>query len=513
MAALAAACARATPAPVAPLPHAFGATPSRPASLAPASPAPSPPPHPSAAESPPLALPAVATGDVGLSGPVELLAASASASWVALCQGEPPAAALVLGSGAGEPIDDLLAHDESGRWVVVAVNGGATLIDTHGGGRTDLSALGADVRRAREDYAAHRSLSFTPDGRHLAYLRRQDGQSAVVVRQLIDGTERAFAPGPGEVFRLRLSPDGSFVTLDVLREDTTGNGKLDWPLPEEAAGKSPCRRGRLPKLRSFAHQGRGDAVVRAALSVPDGKLRDVPELLTPLGASLLLRGADGSLQLERDGKRTPLAPADCAGRVLFADAERGLVLAACAPPKHKKTGKRGVWLFGAGHARDLQRELYETSVDREAVRGVRLVPLYPGSEAALVDLERRELLALPTGSRVLSVSGPTALLWRGNDLYRYDARDGTEALVTRGVAKNPDLLQTGSAVLLSPFVVLDDAAPPLLSPTDHPLALALTGHVLAGSRPDPTPDPERAAMEGPLRWLDARVAAPDGSPR
>jgi hypothetical protein len=441
-----------------------------------------------------------------VAGAAELLAASATGAWVALCQGAPRALSLVLGSGIGEPIDDVLAQDPSGRYLVVRTTGGsAQLIDAVTGHRVDLTAQAADVRRTRSDYGVHRSLNFSADGQLLTYLRREGQVSQVVVRQLADGSERRFSSGAGEVFRLRLSADARYVALEVLRDDTTQNGKLDWPTPEEVTDKRACTASALPKFRSFAHLGRGDTPTRAVLDLATGKLRDVAELVTPLGVPLLVRESDASLRLDHDGRRVALAPASCGGRVLFGDAERGLALVSCALPK--KPGKRNVWLFGAGYAKDLRSELYETSTDREAVSGVRLVPLYPGNETALVDLERRELLPLAIGSRVLAVSGDLALVWRGSELLRYDARTKSESRVAQGVLKNPDLLFAGTAaVLLSPFVIVDGFATALKSPSERPLALSATGHVLTGA-----PGPNGDGIQGPLHWLDARLPATHGS--
>jgi hypothetical protein len=492
------------PAPIRPLPSA-----ERPA------PAPSPNELPAASPAEPLpgSLPAVSLGDIGLPGPVEVLGSSTSGAWVALCDSE-SGARLVLGSGPGEPIEQLLAEDASGRYVVVTEGARATLVDAAKGTRVDLSALGADVRRLRADFAQHRTLSFDASGRYLAYLRRRAGEpEQVVVRHLEEGTERVFAVGLGHVLRLELSADALFVAFEAIREDTNHNGRFDWPAPEEPATTTGCAKPPL-RFRSFAYQGRGDATVRGVVSLADGVLRDVPELVTPLGASLLLRSADGGLHVERAGKRTPLAPAACAGRVLFADATRGLVLATCAPPPPKRvkgrplpppTGKREVWLFGAGVAMNLRRELYETSTDRAAVVGTRLVPLYPGSEAHLVDLERRELLPLPPGSRVLATEGPLALVWRDNDLYRYDAQAQREERLVRGVDKNPELLRAGSTVLLSPFLVVGVGAPALQAPA-RPLGITTDGYVLTGSADGP------GAIQGPLHWV-ARTAPLDGSLR
>ena len=469
----------------------------------------------------------ISLGDIGGTGPVQLLATSASGAWVALCETESKTARLVLGSGTGDPLDDVLAQDPTGRYLVTLHAGKAELVDATSVTRVDLTELGADVRRVRADYATHRALSFDAHGRYLAYVRAQSNRPQIVVRKLDDGSEQAFAAGAGEVFRLQLSSDARQVSFDALREDTNHNGKLDWPAPEETARKNACDRPSLPKFRSFGYQGRGDALTRSVLSLPAGTLRDLPELLTPLGASLLVREADGSLRLDVAGKRSALAPASCGARVLFADAERGLVLASCAPPpppptkksRHAPTppasGKREVWLFGSGFAKNLQSELYETSTDREAVDGARLVPLYPGSDASLLDLERREVLPLPAGSRVIATSGALALIWRDADLYRYDAASKTELRLAHGVLKNPDLLQAGSSVLLSPFVIVGCDGPALTSPP-RVLALSASGFVLTAT-PAPAIDPSsppagRGAIRGPLHWVDARVPPPDGPP-
>lgn len=527
-------------APLAPLPQApsLGALPPPTAPFSPAKPAavgPTAPPSSDAARPAPTSLPTAppSLGDIGSSGPLKLLATSASGAWVALCDGEPSAAKLVIASGSGEAIDDVLAQDANGRYLVVAQGGAAVLVDAVSGTRVNLSELGADARRVRADYAEHRTFSFDPSGRYLAYLRTSGTARAVVARALDTGVERVIAAGAGEVFRLRLSADARYVELEALREDTNHNGKLDWPAPEETTRQSACDARALPKFRSFGYQGRGDALTRAVVSLETGTLRDVPQLVTTLGSSLLVRETDGALQLEQAGKRTALAPASCGARVLFADADRGLVLATCAPPPPKKKksaatptpgGKREVWLFANGYAKNLQSELYETSIDRDSQTGARLVPLYPGSEAAVLDLERRELLPLPTGSRVVATAGALALVWRDSDLYRYDATNKTEQRLARGVLKTPELLQTGSAVLLSPFVVVGIEGPALASPA-QPLALSSSGFVLTGTAPAPTGDsppgaaPGKSTLRGPLHWVDAKpppdakVPPPDGPPR
>lgn len=427
----------------------------------------------------------------------------------------------MLGAGAGVPIDELLAQDPTGHYVVVRTGPTAELVNADSGVKVDLTALGADLRAARFDYAEHRSLSFDAGGRFLAYLRAQRGSGSesrqIVVRELASGNERSFDSGTGDVFRLKLSADARYVVFDALREDTNKNGKLDWPVPEETATHNACAAPPLPRFRSFEYQGRGDALTRAVATLDGGGVRDVPGLLMSLGAGLLVRQPDGALSFDQSGKLSPLAPASCGARVLFADAQRGLVLASCVPPPPKTppksgkrreappaTGKRNVWLFGVGFAKDLQRELYETTTDREAVTGVRLVPVYAGAEAALLDLDKRELLPLAAGSRVLAQSGSLALIWRNNELLGYDAEQRRESRLAQGVDRNPDLLQAGGTVLLSPFLVLGPTGPVLAAPP-RAVAVSAGGLVLSGSAPQP-PGAAPGSTVGPLRWVDARSA-------
>jgi hypothetical protein len=109
---------------------------------------------------------------------------------------------------------------------------------------------------------------------------------------------------------------------------------------------------------------------------------------------------------------------------------------------------------------------------------------------------------------VVAVASDRALLWRGQELVSYDASAKAERLVARGVARTPELLQNGSALLLTPFVVLGAEPPALASPTTRPLALSSQGHVLA-----PGVEPVEGETQGPLHWLDARVPPLDGPPR
>lgn len=448
-------------------------------------------------ELPDLGVPAA---EIGSAGPVRVLAAASNARWVALCQGEPQEARLFVGERAGERFERLLAHDVTGRYVALEAGSQAWLIDTYGSNRFSLSDAGADVRRARADFAPHRSLSFDAQGEHLAYLRRGTAGTEIVVRRLSDGTEHSCSAGPGDIYSLRIAADASLVSFEALRRDSNGNGKLDWPAPEDTAPACAPH-----SLRFRAYADRADAPVRGICKLGEAFARDVPELVYPLGDALLTRRVNGDLTLSAGSGLSSMAPAACNGRVLFAEEARQLLLVACELPK--KPGKREVWLTGPTLAKNLKVEVAATEVDRQPVRNARLVPLYPGAESTLLDLDTRELIPLEAGTRVLAVDGADALLWRGDEIWTISADTKRKQRLASGVVAVPSFLASDHYVLLSPFLVTRPSGPSFELTDEAHLALSSTGHVLTGA----TAPRADGSIQGPLRWRDARVPSLDGS--
>jgi hypothetical protein len=163
----------------------------------------------------------------------------------------------------------------------------------------------------------------------------------------------------------------------------------------------------------------------------------------------------------------------------------------------KNSQKAAVELVGIGYRLELGVEVQPTSIDAWPEQPKRLVPLYPGLDALLVDLERRTTLRLEPGDQVLATSGARALVRRQGTVLLLDVDKNTAKTVAPKLPPLPQVLVQGTAVVLGTELldVLHDQ--PLGSITGRPLALTPAGEVLV-ARGGP-PSAERLAT-GPLRW-------------
>ncbi|MBN1612739.1 MAG: hypothetical protein JW940_39315 [Polyangiaceae bacterium] len=465
---------------------------------------------------------------IGVAGPVVVESVGASGRWAALCQaredtdgdgklgvhygprgefvGDRMQSYFVLGSGPGEAIDALAAQDSSGRHVVIAQQGRLLLVDTQTAARTDLTALGADDRSDALAFVQHRSLAFDPDGRRLAYLRRDPGpytqgrRVLVVVRDLSSGTEREIKAGLGEPWRVRFSPDGRELVLEVIARDTNGNGRLEWPVPRSKVNRWRCH-GPIAPYPVWTD--RGDRPATRVVSVDTGKARSVVGWISSLGDQDLVRDFEGRLLLVRGSARSMLMDKECGGVMLYADPSRRLSLVACSA----ETPRASVWLVGPGLRRDLEIDVQPTSMDYLPERLTRLFILYPGADAVLVDMERRSLARLTPGDDVVATSGALALVRRGTDLVVYDADSGQERKLGAPLDAFGPTLLAGSIVFVPPLVVrlpevrtgkTASSEPSVLGKAPGAvLGLNLNGHLLIPSAP-PTDD---APAQGPLHWV------------
>ncbi|MBX3183421.1 MAG: hypothetical protein KIT72_03360 [Polyangiaceae bacterium] len=423
---------------------------------------------------------------MGGAAPLLLRAASPNGRWVALCQsredtdgdgqvgfelgarGEPKGDSLttylVRGAGLGEPIQELLDADPTGRWLLFTAGGRVHLLDDHTGARVDLSALGADAREDTSRELPHRAFSFDAKGSTLAYLRQppgaRGGTEALVLRDLPTGREQTLAPGRGSVYRLRLSADARWLVLQVLIDDTNGNGRLDWPspvLPLTPEGPR-SRRCRAPVMSYSVHPHRGDTVFTRVIPLQFPSGNDSPHgahhgkppgdkaarhdarpqredaLITPFGDSLLVRGAGGELlqAWAAGARRAPreLAPAACRARLIHADPERGALVTTCdhSEDERKIQGTRqSVWLINTTPSTPIRTPLGFTlapiHTDSEAAaRPERLLAFYPGNETTLLDLDTGALHPLAVGDLVLSTFEARALVRRADELWLAEVR-------------------------------------------------------------------------------------------
>jgi hypothetical protein len=406
---------------------------------------------------------------------------------------------LVLGGAAPEPIDDLFGVDPEGRYVVVRRGERILLVDSASRATTDLGGLGFDPRDDVLDYRSHRSLAFDPRGEILAYVRRGEAPG-VVLRTLASGEERIVTGLPGEPWRLTWDGRGENLVLAIVSEDTTKNGKLEFPA---RLAKSPRVRCQGPIPRFHVSTDTGDKPVSFVVRRDGHGLVRSPELALPFGASLVTRNPDGALFEERGGSRTLLASAECAGRVLHSDVERNQLLVACTGGKNPQ--KAAVELVGAGRRRSLGFELQPLVLDRYPEPDVRLVPLYPGVDTVLIDLANRRTLTLKPGDRVLTTLGARAFLLRKTALVVFDVDSASERTLVADTGRHPrTLVELPVAVVGS--LVLDLAAERVLgSVAGRPLALTKAGDVLVAEGRGPSSD---AVLRGPLRFRRSGGAAP-----
>jgi hypothetical protein len=470
-------------------------------------------PAPSASSDVPLPQPA--EGDWATQHPLVLEAVSTDGSWVVACQarvdsdgdgvvsvrsglygkleGDRLASYLLTGPGPGEPIDALLAFDRSGRFLVTETGGEVWLRDLLSGTQLDLGQLGADTTGDAAPYLPHRALSFDALGQRLLYLRRgKQKPGQVVLRELETGHEVTVDPGPGEVWRASLDPSGRWVLLDMLVDDTNGNGRLDWPVPPVArkrchcAGPVPNKQVRIP---------RGDRVIPRVASSSGGAAEDALGLIGPLGPDLVLREPGGRVVLrDRRKKHYELGSEECALRILHLDRDRGLVLGVCSGGPLQKQ----LLLLGRGVRVALGLEVNSPSVDAPSGDTPRLFAVYPGRDAVLVDLDQKTLYRLSPEDSVLGVDGPRALVRRQAALWLLDMAANTTRAVTELGRELGDWLRSGTMVAVGPWVVDVRTGRLLGKVARRPLAVARSGYALVALGQEA--DAQHLAV-GPLRWV------------
>lgn len=451
-------------------------------------PVPSAPPPASAAV--PDAAPApAADAPIGSEHPVLFVRASHSGAWVLYCQarhdgdgdgriavalgphgalvGDVLAAELALAGGRTLAVDGVTASDASGRWLVALVGGKLALIDAKAGAVTEL---GAGPAPAAFDFASTR----------LVYVARRAGTENTLVRELSTGRETAIAVPPGSVWRIETEPLGAHA---ILRQTAPGARRPDTSAPPPCASALPVFAATAPK---------GVASVVAVAPLAGGIAQLVDGFVVALRAGIVVRQPDGRLVL-RDDPAVELSDASCGARVLHADPARNLLLVACAAV----TGRPPLELVGPGFRKPLDLDVSFLGHDMPPRASERLVPIYPGAETALVDLERGSVVKLRTGDAIVATSGANALVRRGDRLVIADVDSSIEMLLPGKTAPLAVALATERMAVVAPLVVDTRRARLLGSVAGDPLAIALDGRVLV-ARGEPA-DADHLAM-GPLEW-------------
>jgi hypothetical protein len=450
----------------------------------------------------------VALAESRVAGAVTLEAAADNGGWVAICHpgATPSHPELVRGEHGAEPIDDLLAWDQAGRWVVTRERGAPLLVDVLTGDRTDLAALGLDDRDDALDRRQHRALAFDPRGEVLAYVRRR-GSSELVLRALPSGEERSVKALPGEPWRMEWDQNGETLVVSVIAVDSTRNGSLEFPVRLRKAPRLACS-GLSPKFRISPEVG--DRPTTVLVSRDGSSATLAPDFVVPFGRGFIARAGDGALSLVRGTLRQPLADADCLGRVLVADPSRSLALVSCTndkPPPAANGAKRpkrvGVELVGIGYRQELGAVVQPMALDRWPETPRRLVPMYPGMDTLLVDLDQRRALALRPGDRVLATSGAHALVRRERAVLAFDADSSTETPLVANVEPFAGLVVSGALAAVGSTLLDASTARIVGTLPGRPLLLTPSGDALVAEGGTASAD---AFARGPLRWH--RAAAP-----
>ncbi len=305
-------------------------------------------------------------GELGTRHAVVFVDAAPTGHWVAICQGRvdtdgDDVVFVQLGShgethgdelrsflirepGEGEPIDEFVDSDRSGRYVAVVRSGRLVVLDTWDGGETILG--GAEVEDDPNPFGPHRAVAFDDAGTRVGYARRVAAGHEIVVRELETGSERVIDLGSALLWRFHLDPSGAFVFVRAVDRDSNGDGVVGLPSAATSLGARRCR-GPVSSYGAYGWEG-DEPILKVAPVIDGASVRSEPGALGVLQGRLVVRRADEAIVVREAGSERELVPATCAGRIRHVDEVRGQVIAAC-----KTAAGPALWRFGGGAAQDL----------------------------------------------------------------------------------------------------------------------------------------------------------------
>jgi hypothetical protein len=323
-----------------------------------------------------------ASGPIGTDGPIVIDASDPDGRWVVACQartdtngdgkvgvnvglhgdtyGDEMKPYLIVGDGAGEPIDAFVDQSADGAWLAALVGDQLVLIDGRTGARTPL--VDADTRDDSYPTLAPRAAAFAGSTR-VVFMRHRDTGDVVVSRELATGRETEVAV-PGALWRIEPDAAGTWVRVVTVRRDTDKSGALEWPSQHTSLSDRGCR-GPITSYGTYGASGDEPDLLWAGF---DGAgVVDDATIVSVAGDALVRIGADKSLMI---GDRAAL-PAGCDPILRGTLPDPPRVLAGCGATKAKLV------VVGAdGVKRDL-------GVDAE--RSDRIIRLGPADRLACID--------------------------------------------------------------------------------------------------------------------------------
>jgi hypothetical protein len=397
---------------------------------------------------------------LGTPHPLVIQAAAPDGSWVAVCQARKDSdgdgsVSIRLGDHGelfgdlshlyllsarqplGEEIEELVAFDAGGRWLVFARNGALILRDTRAA--SDVRLEGASTTNAE----LARFVDLDAAGTQLLFARGEAPEERLVVRELASGTEREIDTGPGRLWRASFAGDGSWLRIATVPSDTNGNGHIDLPQARTSLARGPC----TGPVASYSFMGfTGDHFEQRALRLRDGQI-EARELLTAARDALVVQDGEALLWVSAGGDEHPLVPASCRGSILAVSPDEPAVLVACTalgkPPPLRIYDLEGAHELGVSqqphdsiapsHQRiavlddvlvDLaqRRAFPRMRTGEAAIHGSKVLETSPGDNH---DLRVRDL----ANGRLQTFAVGSANQWRGEQFGRWAAVcEDTESL-------------------------------------------------------------------------------------
>src|SRR5262245_42730400 len=190
----------------------------------------------------PIAEPTAKDGSIGTAHPSTVQALAEDGSWLVICQarrdtnkdgkvwsgvgmhgmtrGDRLEPYLVLGSGAGTPIEGVVASSGDGRWVAVIRDRALEIVDVRARRRTAIRD--ADLRVDEYTNDESRAASIAANGSRMIYLRHDGDRDRIVVRDLTPGPARTRTIDvDGVLWRAEVDQAGRWAQVWVIDRKST----------------------------------------------------------------------------------------------------------------------------------------------------------------------------------------------------------------------------------------------------------------------------------------------------
>ncbi|MCX4243342.1 hypothetical protein [Paraliomyxa miuraensis] len=363
---------------------------------------------------------------LGTEHPVRVGAVGSDGSWAVICQaredtdgdgeiavrqhivsieGDQITPYLVLGSGPGHAMPERMASTRDGRWLAFSDSSGVGLVDTAVPSMRRLPPLSTEGPTV---------LRFSADGTHLVGRFTGVDDEHLEVHRLSDGEHWSVDLGPGVLVGMRMDPAGRAVWLEIAREDTNGDGRINGP--RFAIDTLSSMQWACGLSGGLGVMGKGDPhdavqVHRVDLQ-PGATLVSEPGGLLALTGGILAREPDGALVLRSPSGVRTVTDATCDGVVAWSDEQGRSAIVAC------RSHATLLEVHGDGSSEPLGSG--EVSRDAESLGGwPALLSVGPGE---LLSPTTHERVTLPTFDFVMHARPEAVVVRRGGDLVHHRFR-------------------------------------------------------------------------------------------